>query len=118
MKANKVLCSRQRNVAEVFKLLKKLGFFYKLRVLPVLMNGPNCPENRRTDMMKLEKIQKEAATWILAWRHQRCITQLRILNVFDFGRLVNIKVFSYLHNYYEKSSRPECGHIISQTVVS
>ena len=47
-----------RNVAKELKLFAKLCL-YKLLVLAVLMCGLNCAQIKRTDMVKLEKIQKK-----------------------------------------------------------
>ena len=89
IKANKVLCSLQRNVVKVVKAFTKLGLCNSL-VLSVLLYGLNCAQIRRTDMVKLEKFQKKAVFWILGSRHERYINQLRVLNVLPLPMYIQL----------------------------
>ena len=57
-----------KNVAKEVKSFAKLCL-YKLLVLQVLMYDLYCAQIRRRDMVKLEKIQKKAVTWIMGLRH-------------------------------------------------
>ena len=62
IRANKVLFSLIRNVAEEVKPFTNFGL-YKSLVLPVLMNGLNCAQVRRTDVVK-QKISKENRKYV------------------------------------------------------
>ena len=67
--ANKWLCGLRRNVAKEVKSFAKLGL-YKLLTIRVLNYGLNCSMIRRTDMLKLEKFHKKAATWTFGSRNE------------------------------------------------